>query len=420
MMSGKMYRFRVSPAHFDARFLEAYLLTQKATVAIDKMKTGGSDSGLNLTHDRFRPLPVLVAPFNEQQRIMDMVEELLSDLEAGVAALKRVRAKLKHYRAVVLKAAVEGALTAEWRNQHPVHEPASALLDRILAERHSRWEEAQLQKFQDAGKTPPKDWKAKYPEPKAPDTTNLPLLPEGWCWASLDQLGKLDRGRSKHRPRDAEDLYGGPNPFIQTGDVRKASQYLRSHTQSYSDAGLKQSKLWPAETLCITIAANIAETAILSYPACFPDSIVGVLLPKQFVSVRFVEIFIRHARERISAYAPATAQKNINNEILRAVAIPLPPVVEQAAIVEAAEDQLSVIEYLEADLEAKLKSAEALRQSILRHAFTGQLVAQNPSDEPASDLLRRIGAEREERARQARVAKAKPQRKTSRALASRS
>lgn len=348
-------------------------------------------------------------PRREQQRIADTLDELLSDLDAGVAALERVRAKLKHYRAAVLKAAVEGTLTAEWRRQHPATETADALLTRILAERRHRWEQAQLAKFEAAGKAPPKDWKAKYVEPVAPDTAGLPELPREWRWSSLDQLGKLDRGRSKHRPRDAPHLYDGPYPFIQTGDVRRASQYVRSHSQTYSEAGLLQSKLWPEGTLCITIAANIAEAAILAYPACFPDSIVGALLPEQLVSARFVLSFINHARSRISAYASATAQKNINNEILRAIAIPLPPIFEQAAIVEAVEDQLSVIDHLERDLDARLASAQSLRQSILRHAFSGQLVPQDPNDEPASELLKRIAAERDERARVMRAAKqAKP------------
>jgi len=152
MMSGKMYRFRVSPDLFDSRYLEAFLLTPAAQSAIDKMKTGGSDSGLNLTHDRFRPLPVPVAPLSEQRRIMDMVDEVMSDLDAGVAILERVQAKLKHYRAAVLKAAVEGALTSTWREQHPATEHATAFLTRILAERRRSWEEAQLRKVNQAGK----------------------------------------------------------------------------------------------------------------------------------------------------------------------------------------------------------------------------------------------------------------------------
>lgn len=347
-----------------------------------------------------------IAPRNEQVRIADALDELLSDLDAGVAGLQRVRAKLAQYRASVLKAAVDGTLTAEWRAEHPNAEPAVKLLDRLLAERRRRWEEEQLRTFEAKGLEPPKNWKAKYKGPVAPTASTLPHAPEQWCWATLDQLGRLDRGKSKHRPRDAAFLYGGLYPFVQTGDVRRARQYVRSHAQTYSEAGLKQSRLWPTETLCITIAANIAETAILSYPACFPDSVVGVEFAGALVSVRYVDIFIRNAKASISAYAPATAQKNINNQILRRLAVPLPPVDEQSAIVDLAEDQLSVIDHLEDDLDAKLKSAQGLRQAILRHAFTGQLVPQDPNDEPASELLKRIAAGRESRAREAAAKKA--------------
>jgi type I restriction enzyme S subunit len=168
MMSGKMYRFRVPEKHFDARFLEAFLQSSVAYDSIDRMKTGGSDSGLNLTHDRFRQLEVPVAPLNERRRIVEIYEELISDIDAGVAALVRVREKLKLYRASVLKAAVEGVLTGEWRKQHPQVEHALALLKRILAERRRRWEEDQLARFKAKNLEPPKNWKAKYREPSAP------------------------------------------------------------------------------------------------------------------------------------------------------------------------------------------------------------------------------------------------------------
>jgi len=135
-----------------------------------------------------------IAPSAEQSRIADALDELLSDLDAGVAVLERARGKLKQYRASVLKAAVEGALTADWRKAHPDAEPATELLKRILAERRRRWEEDQLKKFKDAGKAPPKDWKEKYREPAAPDTTNLPPLPSGWCWASCEQVGDTTTG----------------------------------------------------------------------------------------------------------------------------------------------------------------------------------------------------------------------------------
>lgn len=392
----------VRPADgIEGRWIAQFLLQHETRRAAQRRMTGGVGQ-MRVPASFVEALRLPIAPSAEQERIADTLDELFSDLHAAVAALERVRAKLKLYRASVLKAAVEGALTRDWREQHPDAEPAAQLLQRILAARHRRWEEDQLAKYTAQGMAPPKNWKAKYREPKVPMPTKTAAAPAGWTWATLDQLGRLDRGKSKHRPRDAAMLYGGPFPFIQTGDVRRARQYVREHLQSYSEAGLKQSRLWPAETLCITIAANIADTAILAYPACFPDSVVGGLFDPCLVSVRFVELFLRSAKEQIASYAPATAQKNINNDILRAVAMPLPPLAEQEAIVELVEDQLSVIDHLEADLDAKLESAQALRQAILRRAFAGKLVAQDPNDEPAAELLKRIAAER------ARSAPARP------------
>ena len=117
---------------------------------------------------------------SEQRRIVAKIEELFSDLDAGVAALKRIKANLKRYRAAVLKAAVEGRLTEAWRAKHPNTEPATKLLERILAERRKKWEADQLAKFAAAEKTPPKGWREKYVEPLPPDTSGLPELPQGW------------------------------------------------------------------------------------------------------------------------------------------------------------------------------------------------------------------------------------------------
>lgn len=207
----------------------------------------------------------------QQTRIVAKLEELLTDLDAGVAELKAAQKKLGQYRQSLLKAAVEGALTAEWRAKNTPAESGARLLDRILQERRARWEAKQLAKFAEQGKTPPKDWQKKYPEPVQPDTTDLPELPAGWVWATLSQVGWLDRGRSKHRPRNAPHLYGGPYPFVQTGDIRHADTFLSDVEATYSEAGLAQSRLWPVGTMCITIAANIGKTAILSMEACFPD-----------------------------------------------------------------------------------------------------------------------------------------------------
>jgi type I restriction enzyme, S subunit len=333
---------------------------------------------------------ICLPPVEEQRRIVERLEELLSDLDAGVSALARAWANLKKYRAAVLKAAVNGELTAQWRAAHPDVEPATKLLDRILAERERKWAADQKAKFSASGKPPPKNWQEKYPEPLTPDTTRLPQIPPSWCWATLPQLGLLDRGRSRHRPRNAQHLYGGPYPFIQTGDVGRARGVIREYAQTYSEAGLQQSRLWPEGTLCITIAANIAETAILGFPACFPDSVVGFIPHTDETSVPYIHYVFETIQKELEHYAPATAQKNINLDALQQVAVPLPPKAEQLVMVEEVERQLSGIAATEDYIDAGLKRAARLRRSVLNEAFAGRLVPQSPADEPASVLLDRI------------------------------
>jgi type I restriction enzyme S subunit len=325
--------------------------------------------------DMLRKILVPLPPINEQHRIVARIEELFSRLDAGVEALHKAKAQLRRYRQAVLKAAVEGRLTEEWRKAHPEVEPAEELLEKISKERR-----IEAKKDQN--------------ELHLPDIIDLPRLPHGWIWSTLSQIGELNRGISKHRPRDDPKLYGGPYPFIQTGDVRHATGTLKSYSQTYSEEGLKQSRLWPKGTLLITIAANIADTAMLGFDACFPDSIVGFLTGLEKCNIYFVELFIRTAKENIERYAPATAQKNINLRILSELAIPFPPLKEQDAIVNKTEYFLSIADDTEKIMEQSLKRSNRLRQSILKLAFEGKLVPQAPNDEPASVLLERIKAER--------------------------
>ena len=344
------------------------------------------------------PLPF--PPLPEQHRIVAEIEKQFTRLDASVAALKRVQANLKRYRASVLKAACGGKLVpteAELaQSEGRDYEPADRLLERILSERRAHWESQEKRR-------------GKYKEPVAPDTYDLPELPEGWVWVSLPQLGELNRGKSKHRPRNDPRLLGGSYPFVQTGDIRHSQGLVTRHSQTYTDFGLAQSRLWPSGTLCITIAANIAETGILSYPACFPDSVVGFVCYDDPVITKFLEFFVRTEREGLERFAPATAQKNLNLKVLSDLAVPLPPLAEQYRIVAEIERRLSVIQQAEAAVEANLARAERLRQSILKQAFSGKLVPQDPNDEPASVLLERIRAEREEAA-----SAAKPKRRAKR------
>src|SRR4030042_4505887 len=197
-------------------------------------------------------------------------------------------------------------------------------------------------------------------EPRRVETAGLPEVPDEWSWVYLPDLGYMNRGKSKHRPRNAPHLFGGPYPFIQTGDIAQSGGRITSHRQTYSETGLAQSHLWPSGTVCITIAANIANSAILTYPACFPDSIVGLAPDEALCIKEYVEFFTRTARSNLDQFAPATAQKNINIEILSDVAVPLPPLAEQKEIVHRVEAMFKLAEAVEKRVAAVKVRSEKL------------------------------------------------------------
>lgn len=189
-----------------------------------------------------------------------------------------------------------------------------------------------------------------------------------WPEETFENLGSLDRGRSKHRPRDEPSLFGGKYPFIQTGDVANSSGRITSFTQTYSEFGLAQSKLWPAGTLCITIAANIAKTGILCFDACFPDSVVG-FTPGERVNVEFVQAWLSTLQGRLEEEAPHAAQKNINLKTLRDIKLVVPPIELQRTFAARAAE-IRALEAAQADSRKRL---DDLFQSLLHRAFQGEL-----------------------------------------------
>ena len=342
--------FAEPPMGHDPRYYR-YLLDSLGLARLDK-----STAIPGLSRDDYNAVEVTIHPPEQQAEIVAEIEKQFSRLDEAVANLQRVKANLKRYKASVLKAAVEGRLVETEasiaQREGRSFETGEQLLQRILEERRQNW-----------------SGKGTYKKPVAPVVDDLPVAPEGWTWATMPQLGELNRGKSKHRPRDDQALYGGPYPFIQTGDVRRSDGSIREFTQTYSEFGLAQSRLWPPGTLCITIAANIAETGILRMNACFPDSVVGFIPLLGSPTVEYVECFIRTARDRLDRFASATAQKNINLEVLEAVAIPTPPLAEQARIFAELDRHLSIIREVEAEVEANLQRAQTLRQATLARAF---------------------------------------------------
>lgn len=189
----------------------------------------------------------------------------------------------------------------------------------------------------------------------------------GWRLERLSDLGTLDRGISKHRPRNDPALLGGKHPLIQTGDVANSGGHVTRYNSTYSDFGLRQSRMWPAGTLCITIAANIAKTGILRFDACFPDSIVGFTSDPK--TTAFVQVWLGFLRETLEASAPQSAQKNINLATLRNLEVPSP---DQSLLDEFAA-RISVITDQTSQVRLALAADDELFASLQARAFRGEL-----------------------------------------------
>ena len=256
--------------------------------------------------------------------------------------------QLARIRQTILNLAVRGKLV----DQDPADEPAAELLKRIAAEKARLANQGRTKKSRDL---PPAD------------LADAPFdLPMGWTWARFPELGVFGRGKSKHRPRNDPILFtDGTYPMVQTGDIARSKGVVSTYTKKYNEAGLAQSQIWPSGTLCITIAANIADSGILSFDACFPDSVVGLIAASAFENGRYFEYFVRTAKADLHSFAPATAQKNINLGILETILIPLPPLAEQFRIVGEVDRLMALCDRLEAALAAANSTRRNLLQAII-------------------------------------------------------
>jgi type I restriction enzyme S subunit len=350
----------------------------------------------HLSSATVKELPLPLPPLSEQRRIVAKIEELFSDLDAGVAALERVRANLKRYRAAVLKAAVEGKLTEDWRAQHPDTEPASVLLERILTERRRQWEKDQLTKFAQAGKQPPKGWQARYQEPVNPQQPP-PTLPDGWAWRSLEHLS------SSVRPI----TYGilKPGAFSPQGIMMLRIVDIASGAVSFEGVHRVSQSLSDeyARTLLFGGEVLISLVGSIGLVAYFPGSTeavnlhrnVGMIAPSSGVSGKYLRLVMSShiVQKQIEGARTGALQPLLNLSDVRRLGVPITSTGEQEIIVERMESILTSLDQVEADVEVQLKRAARLRQGILKRAFEGRLVPQDPTDEPAEKLLEGIKQE---------------------------
>lgn len=410
MMSGKMYRFRPHPEVLDPQFLSRFIRLHETQQRIDAMKTGINDSGLNLTHARFGQLPVVVPPLNEQRRIVERIEAMFDEIDKGVESLQTARTTLGLYRQSLLKSAFEGRLTADWRAQNADRlEAPETLLARIQSERDARYKAA-LDAWQDAlaqwradGETGKKPAKPKRPPDIDPPTVSV--THEAWADLPLGELiGEVQQGWS---PKCDDGRPIGPDDW--TVVTTTAVQHHR-----YSD---KEIKLLPARfeprpeieikagDFLMTRKGPRARTGVV---CLVPATRHRIMLCDTVYRFRCDETAILPRLLEFALNSPLTMREidelksgisdsgiSLNHGKIKSVSVKFPlSKAEQSEIVRILDEKLEAADALEAEIDAALTRAAALRQSILKKAFSGHLVPQDPNDEPASALLERIKAER--------------------------
>lgn len=366
----------------------------------------------------FSKLPIPLPPPNEQHRIVAKIEELFSELDKGIEALKTARAQLKVYRQALLKHAFEGKLTAQWREQHAVTpaqagvhadqkldsrlrgndgplETADVLLARIQTERAQRYQQ-QLQQWQTTGGSKPKAPKP-LPPLTAEELAELPELPEGWGWVKVGDVASVGTGVTPLKARS--DYYeGGKIPWVTSGALNES--FVAEASDYVTEVALTETNLhvYPKHTLLIAMygeGKTRGKCSELLIEATTNQAIAAIVQNGLSAELRkYMKWFFQKNYGDIRLKSSGGVQPNLNLGIVENTLFPMCSIEEANSVVETLERKLSEVDQLDQTLTTALQQAEALRQSILKKAFSGQLVAQDASDEPAAALLARIKAER--------------------------
>lgn len=356
----------------------------------------------------FSKLTVKIPPLPEQVRIVAKLEELFSELDRGADSLRTAQQQLKVYRHALLKNAFEGKLTGEWRAQNPDKlESAKALLERIQQERKTHfqhqlmeWKKAQ-QAWDVAGKIGSKPTKPKEPKSLPPLTAEalakLTELPVGWCWCRIAEVADTGTGVTPLKSR--KDFYTDGNiPWITSGALNEA--YVNQASDFITETALEETNLriYPVGTLLIAMygeGKTRGKSAELRIEATTNQAIAAISLSEASAPVKpYLKWFLVKNYDEIRRLSSGGVQPNLNLGIVESTKFPFCSLREQEEICNVLEVCMSQADQLEKTISTSLQQAEALRQSILKKALSGQLVPQHPDDEPASVLLERIRAER--------------------------
>jgi type I restriction enzyme S subunit len=361
------YLIRFKPS-INGQYVAYFLQSPDYWQAISEQSLGIAIPNVNAS--KLKQINIPVAPLSEQQHIVTEIEKQFTRLDAGSAALKRAQANLKRYKAAVLKAACEGKLV----EQDPGDEPAKELLTRILAERRAKWEADLIAKGKDSKK-------AKYEEPKAPNIDDLPELPSGWCWATLDQLMYFmtsgSRGWAKYYAESGA-------LFVRVGNFNRLSIALDLQNSTFVDApqGAEADRTrLQLNDLLITMTADVGMIGIvdertLQWGEAYINQHVGLVRLVFAELLQFVAWALASESVQVQFLKKqyGATKLGLGFEEVKSIHIPLPPLAEQRRIVAEVERRLSVVQELEGTLAANLARAERLRQAILKRAFEGRLV----------------------------------------------
>jgi type I restriction enzyme S subunit len=352
--------------------------------ALDRV-VGVGRANLSLTNLGDFGIPI--APIKQQNCIVAEIEKQFSRLDQAVENLKRVKANLKRYKAAVLKAAVEGKLTEQWRKGHPEVEPADKLLQFILAERRKRWEENELAKMKAKGKVPKDDkWRNNYAEPKIPKRVDLPSIPDQWVWANPQILAANDENAICAGPFGtifkAKDFRSEGVPIIFLRHV-SPGKYL-THKPGFMDTKKWEELFRPysvfgGELLITKLGEPPGVCAIYPPgigPAMVTPDVIKMSTNEKYITSLFLMNYFNSivARNFATGLAFGTTRLRLTIPLFRDLPVPLPPLLEQQQIVTEIEDRFSRVEYLEKMIEKDLRRADRLRQAILKKAFSGQLI----------------------------------------------
>lgn len=380
------YLIRFKPL-INEKYMAYFLMSPKYWMSISEKSLGIAIPNVNAT--KLKQIEIPLSPLPEQERIVTKIEELFTRLDAGVEALKKIKAQLKRYRQAVLKYAFEGKLTEEWREAHKDElEPASVLLERIKAERK-------------------KALGNKYKEPAPVDTSDLPELPEGWMWTRLSEVSELKNGINftsnqkgeKGIPTiDVFNMYSkGIN--VDTTELYRVNIDLNEdYLLRYGDILFVRSSV---KREGVGWASMFKPT---NKSVTFCGFIIRARLNGRTILPEYLTHFMRtnKARKNIIGSSSQVTITNINQASLGNIAFPLTSLSEQQRIADELEHHFSVADEVERIVDQSLKQAQGLRQSILKQAFEGKLVPQDPNDEPAEKLLERIKAEKEQKSSEAK------------------